>query len=346
MVKLLVLPPVRLRADLLAPAAERRLDALGTVERNALERDFTREEVLARIGDVDALLTSWGAPQLDATLLAAAPRLRLVGHAAGSVKGFVHPEVFARGIAVTHAAWPMAEAVGEWALAATLAALRRVVEFDRSMRLPPPPPDEAGARPRGWGAEKRQIGWGRALYGKRVGVIAASMTGRVFIELLKPFGCEVVVYDPYLSPERATALGVQRAATLDALMSTCEVVANHAPLTEETRGMVSAAQLARLPDGALFVSTANAHTVDFEALTRELAGGRIHAALDVYPREPLPQDSALRTLPNVVLNPHVAGATVESRFNLGATIVAEFERFFAGQPLRFGIIREQFAIMA
>ena len=179
-----------------------------------------------------------------------------------------------------------------------------------------------------------------------MGVVAASLTGRAFIRLLQPFGCDVVVYDPYLSAERAAALGVTRVEDLGELMSTCDVVSNHAPTTPETNGMISAEQLARLRDGALFVNTARAAAIDYEALTQQLASGRIRAALDVFPREPLAAGSPLRALPNVLLSPHVAGATVQSRRRLGSAMIDEIARFFGGRPLRYTVTREQFAIMA
>ncbi len=126
---------------------------------------------------------------------------------AGTIKGFVKPEVFEQGIAVTHAAGVLAESVGEWTLTVTLGALRRLVDFDGIMR-----PDGDGrssprdaAQPRTQrrrrkrGPEdKRAVGYGEELYGKRVGVIGASLTGRAYIRLLQLFGCDVVVYDPYL----------------------------------------------------------------------------------------------------------------------------------------------------
>jgi phosphoglycerate dehydrogenase-like enzyme len=341
MTRILVLPPRPLWGEIVTPAAEARLEGLGEVDRNRGDSNLEREEVLARIEGADAVLTSWGAPRFDAELLERAPRLKLIAHAAGTIKSFVTPAAFERGVAVTHAAGVIAESVGEWALTVTLAALRRVVDFNRIMRDP-----NSGQRPRGWGPEKREVGYGEELYGKRVGVVAASLTGRAFIRLLQPFGCEILVFDPYLSPQRAAELGVRLVADLGELMASCDVVSNHAPTTPETDGMISAGALARLRDGALFVNTARAAAIDYGALVAELQGGRIRAALDVFPREPLDDASPLRDLPNVLLSPHVAGATVESRRRLGSTMIDEMARFFAGEPLRYGVTAERLATMA
>ncbi|MGH2369707.1 MAG: hydroxyacid dehydrogenase, partial [Chloroflexota bacterium] len=288
MSRILVLPPTGLYAEIVSPAAERKLAEVGTVDRNTSDKNLTRDEVVERIAGSDAVLTSWGAPVFDQELLDRAPNLKIIAHAAGTIKGFIKPEAFDRGIAVTHAASLIADSVGEWALTVTLAALRRVVDFDRMMRLGPDAESQSGGgRPRGWGEDKRAIGHGTELYGKRVGIVAASMTGRAFIRLLAPFNCDVVVYDPYLSAERTKELGARKVDDLGELMSSCDIVSNHAPTTPETNGMISAAHLARLRDGALFVNTARAAAIDYQALTVELMNGRIRAALDVFPKEPL-----------------------------------------------------------
>jgi phosphoglycerate dehydrogenase-like enzyme len=341
MTRILVLPPVPLWQELVTPEAEAKLAGLGEIDRNTTDQNLSREEVLARIETADAVLTSWGAPAIDEALLERAPHLRLIAHAAGTIKSFVDPAAFEQGIAVTHAAALIADAVGEWTLTVTLGALRRLVDFDRIMRAP-----GSGERPRGWGAEKRNTGYGEELYGKRVGVVAASLTGRAYIRLLQPFGCEILVYDPYLKPEQAEELGAHRVDDLAELMATCDVVSNHAPTTPETNGLISAEQLARLREGALFVNTARAAAIDYAALIAELQRGRIRAALDVFPREPLDDASPLRDLPNVLLSPHVAGATVESRRRLGSAMIDEIARFFAGEPLRYGVSAERLATMA
>jgi phosphoglycerate dehydrogenase-like enzyme len=344
MPRILVLPPTPLYAEIVTPEADAKLASLGDVDRNESGRNLPREAVLERVAGADAVLTSWGAPLFDQELLDRAPQLKIIAHAAGTIKGFVPPLVFDRGIAVSHAAAVIADSVGEWTLTVTLGALRRLVDFDKIMR----PTAEAapGMRPGGWGEDKRAVGYGNELYGKRVGIIAASLTGRAFMRLLQPFRCEVLVYDPYVPEAAAAELGARKVPDLAELMRRCDVVSNHAPTTPETDGMISAAMLARLPDGALFINTARAAAIDYQALTAELERGRIRAALDVFPTEPLPDDSPLRRLPNVLLSPHVAGATVESRLRLGSTMIDELARFFAGEPLRYAVRRGQLATMA
>lgn len=333
---ILVLPSGTLYDELISPETEQALKSLGRIVRYQSEESGGRrvdpDQVAELIGEADAILTSWGAPRFDEKLLSRAPKLKVIAHAAGTIKGFVPPAVFDRGIAVTHAAALIAEAVGEWALTVTLMSLRRAYEFNRTMH------------DGGWA--KRELGFGQGLYGKRVGIVAASMTGRAYVKLLQPFGCDVVAFDPYLNDDRAKQLGVRRLESLDELFRTSDVVSNHAPTTPETSGMIGAKQLSLLRDGMLFVNTARAAAIDYDALTCELQTGRFRAALDVFPKEPLAAESPLRGLPNVILSPHVAGGTEESRKRLGAGMVDELRRFFEGEPLQYGVTKQMLATMA
>ena len=332
--KIVVLPHGSAYQDIMSPHAEAVLRSLGeVVQIQGPEHKVTAEELSDLLPGADAVLTSWNAaPKLDEQLLLHANRLKIIGHIAGTIKGFIPPEVFDRGIVVTHAAGTIAEAVGEWALMVTLMSLRKGYEFNQTM--------QAGV----WA--KREMGPGRTLIGKRVGVVAASMTGRVFIRLLRGFDADVLVYDPYLTDERAREMGARKTDDLREIFGTCDVVSNHAPTTEETTGMITAELLAMLKDGALFVNTARASAIDYEALTRELVSGRIFGALDVFPKEPLAAETPLRGLPNVILSPHAAGGTLESRAKLGETVVDDVARFFRGEPLQHQVTKQMLATMA
>ena len=337
--RILVLPHGALYDEIMSPRATEKLHALGEVVSAGPPqgggRNVTQDQIRDVLAGTDAVLTTWGAPRFDGALLERADRLKVIAHAAGTIKGLVAPEAFDRGVQVTHAASVIADSVGEWALTVTLMALRKAYELNQSMHDPNTD-----------GADKRKFGFGSELYFKRVGIVAASMTGRAFIRLLQPFQPDILVFDPYLSEQRAAELGVRRAQRLDELFETCDIVSNHAPTTPETNGMIGAAQLAKLRDGALFVNTARAAAIDYDALTRELQSGRIRAAIDVFPKEPLALDSPLRRLDNVYLSPHVAGGTNESRQRLGEAMVDELRRFFSGEPLRYGVTKQMLATMA
>src|SRR5690606_15455205 len=135
--------------------------------------------------------------------------------------------------------------------------------------------------------------------------------GRQYIAKVKALGAEVVVADPYLPDEDAVAMGVERVDLPD-LMASCPIVAIHAPSTPETHHMIGRAELAAMPDGGFLINTARSWVVDQEALLAELQSGRLRAALDGYDQEPLPADHPFRSLPNVILTPHVAGASAQT----------------------------------
>lgn len=318
---------------LFPPDADQALRGLGQVVFHDEERNLTSDELAQRISGFDIVITGWGTPPFTDDVLAAADRLRLIAHTAGSVKRMLPREVFERGIAVTHAAAAIAPAVAEMSLLLTLLMLRRAHKLDQMLKA---------GRP--WN-EVKEAGMGQELAGQRVGVVGAGYTGRCFIRLLRALDAEVWVYDPYLSPDRAAELGVHK-ASLDELLSSCPIVSLQAPATQETYHMIGARELSLLQDGAIFINTARAWLVDQDALLAELRSGRIHAALDVFDPEPLPPDSPFRQLDNVFITPHIAAATIQARHRQGRTIVEEVQRFLNGDPLRYQITLEALDIMA
>ncbi|MEV7285045.1 hydroxyacid dehydrogenase [Streptomyces sp. NPDC093252] len=316
---IVVAVPEGLRAEFFTAAAWEQLGALAPLTVVDAHRD--RAAVAAALGGgARVLVTAWGAPRLDAGLLAAAPGLGLVAHTGGAVSPFVTPEVFARGIRVTQAGGAMAAPVAEVALTFTLSLLHRTHRFDHALR--------SGAD---WAAA--EVAPPRhEIRGCPVGVIGASRTGRAYLALVQALGARVSVFDPYLTDAEAARLGVT-AAPLDEVLRTSRIVAVHAPALPATRHLLGARELALLPDGAGLVNTARSWLVDETALLAELRTGRLDAALDVYDHEPLPVGHPLRSLPNVLLTPHRAAATVEGRRALGTSTAAEVDRFLTGRPL-------------
>src|SRR5699024_1217756 len=124
------------------------------------------------------------------------------------------------------------------------------------------------------------------------------------------------------------------------LCASSDVLAIHAPVTEQTRHMLDADLSGRLRDGAIVVNTARSAVIDMQALTEELVSGRLSAGLDVFDVEPLPADSPLYGLDNVLITPHVAGGTVEARFAQGAGVTEEIAAHLAGEPMRYEVTPE------
>jgi phosphoglycerate dehydrogenase-like enzyme len=178
--------------------------------------------------------------------------------------------------------------------------------------------------------------------GKTVGIVGHSRIGARVIELLQPFDLEVVLYDPHYTSASQRVRNVE----LDQLMAEADIVSLHAPAIESTARMIDARRLALMPDGATLINTARGALVDQDALLRELVSGRISAVIDVTTPEVLPADSPLYDLPNVLLTPHIAGALGNERSRLGATVVAEIERFIAGEPLSHGVAAETLHLQA
>lgn len=330
--KILYLPPVGLSEDILSPAAVSILESLGTVIWNKLDRNYTSDELLELIPGASVVVTSWGSPQITDEHIAAAEDLQIVGHAAGSVKTRLADSGHERGIVLLSAADVIAESVAEYTLWAMLSGQRNLFPYDRIMKVE-----------RGW---KPAPNWpGNSLYTKKVGIVSASMVGRRVIGLLKPFGCNVTVYDPYLNEEAARQLDV-RSVTLEEVFADSDIISVHAPITPETRKMITGAHFQSIRDGALFIHTARTWVLDQEALLAELQKKRFNAYMDVFEPEPLPADHPIRDLDNVFLSPHVSGHTVENRMRLVEEIVRDIQRFFNKEPLRLVVPYEKLKIMA
>ncbi len=329
---ILVLLRPSLYAQLFTPEADRALREAGRVVFHDEERDLTSAELAGRIAGFTIVVTGWGSPPFTDDVLAAADRLRLIAHSAGSIKAMLPPTVFERGVVVTHAASAIAPAVAEMSLLLAMLMLRRAHRCHERLK-------------RGDWEQAQSLAMGQEIAGQRVGVIGAGYTGRCFIRLLRAVGAEVWVYDPYLSEATASDLGVRKTG-LDELLSQCPVVSLQAPSTAETHHMIGARELGLLADGAILVNTARSWLVDQEALLAELRTGRIQAALDVFDQEPLPPDHPFRELDNVFMTPHIAGATVQARHRQGQVVVEEIQRFLRGEPLRYGVTRAMLDIMA
>ncbi|MGH0034215.1 MAG: hydroxyacid dehydrogenase [Myxococcota bacterium] len=274
----------------------------------------------ARLAKAEVLLTSWGCPPLDASLLDRAPKLRFVAHAAGSVKSFATPALWARGIRVSSAAAANAVPVAEYTLAAILLAGKRAFDVREEYRT-----ERKGL----WGHDRPRMG----NLGKKVGLVGASRVGRALIEMLRPFDIEVAVTDPYLSDAEARELGVAK-RELRPLLEESDVVSLHAPALESTHHMIGAAELSAMGDGTTLVNTARGALVDHDALEKELVSGRISAVIDTTEPEVLPADSPLYGLPNVFLTPHIAGALGNETLRMSSLALDEIERFHAGESLQ------------
>jgi phosphoglycerate dehydrogenase-like enzyme len=298
---------------------------------SSLPEKLTRERMAELLPGADACVTCWGTPSFTPELLAAAPGLKLIAHAAGSVKKLLPPEFWRTGCRVTSNSPVIAEEVAQTVLAFALTSEFRLWEY------------AADTRNGGWKSCQLKT---RRLAGLKVGLVGLSNVCREVIKLFKFFGCEIVVYDPYASPFELADLGVAGASLTD-LLSTCDIVSLHAPANEDCRHMINGGNLPLLKDGALFINTARGMLVDEDSLLKELRTGRIFACLDVTDPENPPPDHPFRTLPNVVLTPHIAGgATENGRKRLGANAISETYHYLTKGLLKYEVREEMLEHMA
>jgi phosphoglycerate dehydrogenase-like enzyme len=300
-----------------------RLAGLGRLADRAPLTSFDDDRARQQLADAEVLVGHWGCPTLTPEVLALAPRLRLFAYAAGTVKWQVTDAVWDRHIVVTSAAAANAVPVAEFTVAMILLANKGVLLFREMLRAPgvklPLDPSRIGN------------------VGKRIGIVGASHVGRLTIELLRPYALDVLVYDPYLAADDAAALGVEKVDDLTELCGGVDVLSIHAPDIEATRGMIGAAQIAALRDGAVFINTARPALVDQDALLEHLESGRISAILDVTTPEPLPADHPLLALANVFVTPHIAGSMGTELSRMADYAIDEVARYAHGDPPRYPV---------
>jgi len=273
-------------------------------------------DLLAILPRADACLTGWGVAQLDAEVIAAAPRLKAMAHMGGSVKRFVSEALWARGIQVTSAAPALAEDVAITTLGLMIVGMKRIWPLGQHVRQG------------GW---RESPYWpSRELRGKVVGLIGAGHVGRHVMRLLEPFQAQALLYDPFVSSAQAVEWGAEK-VELEELLRRADILTLHAPSNPQTYHLINAAGLALLKDEALIINTARGDLIDEAALIDELQQGRFFACLDVTDPEPPALDSPLRRLENVIVTPHLAGC-IEDCTPMGDMAVEELRRFFAGEP--------------
>ncbi|WP_411151150.1 hydroxyacid dehydrogenase [Streptomyces sp. A30] len=316
--------PVHLPA-LFPPRLMARLTSLARLDPTLVVQDFADPRAAGALAQAEVLITGWGCPPVDTEALAAAPGLRALLHAAGSVRGWVGDAVWERGITVSSAVDANAVPVAEYTLAAILLAGKDAFGLRERFRTEHRFPAPAGFATVG-------------NHGRRIGIIGASRVGRRVLELLRPFDFTVTLHDPYIDDAQATALGAVP-LPLDELLRTADIVSLHAPDTPETYRMLDRRRLALIHDGAVLVNTSRGALVDPGALQDELVSKRISAVLDVTEPEPLPADSPLYGLPNVFLTPHIAGSLGNELERLGRTVVDELTLLCAGSPLAYAVRR-------
>ncbi|WP_020122006.1 phosphoglycerate dehydrogenase [Streptomyces canus] len=270
------------------------------------------------VTDVDALVA--GVQPCDARVLNAAPRLKVVARTGVGYDNVDVPAANALGIAVCTTPNVNRRSVAEFTIASLLNLVRGIPQA---------------------GASMQEGGWtqtsGRELYGKTLGVVGFGAIGRSVAGLAQAFGMTVLACDPYSDGVLVGQSGASL-VELPELLRRSDAITVHVLLSDDTRHLINEDAIARMKHGAVLVNAARGGVVDEAALVNALRGGRIAgAALDTFEDEPLPVDSALRGVANLLLTPHIAGATIEGRARSGTSAAESVLAALSGEMPRAAV---------
>ncbi len=321
---LVAMPAGEVRDSFIPGGVRAQLEELGTVVWNEDGRNWTEDELAAHIEHIDVCVLGWGCPPVGEKALIRADALKAVLHTGGSVAGYAAETVYDRHIPVLSGNELYARSVAESVVAYALYLLRDIGRYNGELLRD------------GWS----QPGWkNEGLLDQTVGLIGFGAVARWTARLLSAFGVKLFINADHVTPEEAASYGARK-ATIDEIMSGCKIVSVHLARTPETHHIIDGRRLKLLREGAVFINTARGSIVDEAALARELATGRFKAALDVYEVEPLPMDSPLRTLPNVLLMPHMGGPTMDRRPFVTRALIEELPKVLAGETSYLTITRD------
>ncbi len=266
---------------------------------------LTPAELLARIPEYDAIVGR-SASRISGALLRAGIRLRVVGRAGVGVDNVDMATATELGVAVINAPAGNTVAVAELLFGSLIALFRHIVRADTTMHA---------------GSWDRSALLGSELKGRTLGIVGVGRIGSEVAMRAHAFGMDVIGFDPYVGDDRFRALRIQRAPSLEALLPDADVLTIHTPLTPETTGMIGRRELARMPSGAVLCNLARGGIVDDAALAQALQSGVLRGAcIDAFAEEPLPREHLLRSLPNVLLTPHLGASTAEAQRNVAVDV--------------------------
>jgi D-3-phosphoglycerate dehydrogenase len=270
------------------------------------------DELIARIGDLDALIVR-SQTKVTAKAMAAATRLKVIGRAGVGVDNVDTGAATERGIVVMNTPGGNTISTAEHTFSLLLSLARKIPQAHASIVA---------------GKWDRKSFEGTELCGKTLGIIGMGRIGGEVARRAIAFGMNVIAFDPYLVQSRARSLQVELADDLAYLLTRADFITVHMPLTSETNKILNASALALCKKGVRIVNCARGGLVDEAALLEALKSGQVAgAALDVYEKEPPPEDFPLRSLPNVVLTPHLGASTAEAQESVGVEIAQAISDF-------------------
>ncbi|GGJ63509.1 phosphoglycerate dehydrogenase [Deinococcus aquiradiocola] len=282
----------------------------GNLEHDGYDIEYVanmpREEILRRLPEFDALITR-SRTKVDRELIdAAGERLKVVGRGGVGVDNIDLDYASLRGLLILNAPESNNVSAAELAVMHLMAAARGLVRSDSRTR--------AGV----W--DRKYLG--QELKDRTLGIVGLGRIGSIVASRAQGLRMNVVAYDPYVPETKFERLDVRRAETLDELLAQVDAITVHTPLTDETRGMIGAEELAKLRPGAIAVNAARGGIIDEQALVDALTSGHLFAAgVDVFVDEPPTPDHIFLTAPNLGITAHLGANTFEAQERVGAEIV-------------------------
>jgi D-3-phosphoglycerate dehydrogenase len=289
-----------------------------------LERDFevvycpemSREEMLEAIADCHALIVR-SATKVDAEVIAAGRLLEVIGRAGVGVDNIDVDAATKRGIMVINAPQSNIISAAEHTMALILSSCRNIPAAANSLRE---------------GRWDRKSFEGVELYHKTIGILGLGRIGILVAQRCQGFGMRVISYDPYISSERAQKMGVEMKESLEELLEEADFITVHLPKSTETHHIIGKSEFARMKEGVRVYNVARGGIISEEALIEALRSGKVAGAgLDVFEKEPLPPDSPLAAMDNVIATPHLGASTQEAQDRAGVMIAEQVAAALRGE---------------
>ena len=298
---------------------------------------YTKDYVLAnkeRFADTEYIFSTWGMPVFTSDEVKEIFKsLKCVFYGAGTVQAFARPFI-ENGVKVFSAWAANAVPVAEYTVAQIVLANKGFFAHQREMKQRNLPVC----------AEMKKKFLGN--YDLKVGLIGAGMIGSLVAEMLKAYKLEVLVFDPFLAPERAEKLGV-KLASLDEIFSTCNVVSNHLANNAQTQGMLKYSHFSAMPPYSTFINTGRgAQVVEADLIKVLEERPDVTAVLDVTYPEPSVEGYPFYTLPNCFLTSHIAGSLCNETHRMSEYMYAEYSAYVKGEPTKYEVTMKMLETMA
>jgi len=326
---LVAIPKGAMRDTFITDDVMNRINSMGKVVWNDTELNWSLEELQDKLRDIDVCICGWGSSEFNETSLKYAHRLKIIAHTGGSASNFITKDIFEKGIKVVSGNWFFAQSLAEGTLAYMLSSLRDIPYYNNEVHK---------------GRWRDDIFYNESILDQTIGLVGFGMTAQILVSMLKPFNVKIKVYSEHKTDEIYKAYGVVR-ASLEEIITTCKIISVHMAQREDTYHIINRELLKKIPDGSILINTSRGALIDEEALADELSTARFKAALDVYEIEPLPNESRLRGLANVILIPHMGGPTIDRRKSCTQGILDDIERFYKGDKFLYELNMEYISRM-